>query len=183
LILILRVFVSDISVKKDKYDGHNYYWIVGRLQSGKEVIIEDICYDLRESISRHVDMLISFMRSPYCELQRGIQNQIFLPSKYYSVELIDELLSKKVVVSTGDERVVTLTGEYIDSYTIPEKWTPLTQQRSFEAFFKEPSALKTEDGTFLLNPFHSRKRVPVEQIPREVTMAGALTLQAWTPSQ
>jgi len=175
--------VSDIIDKKDKYDGLNYYWIVGRLQSGKEIIIEDIYYDLRESIGRHIDMLISFMRSPYCELERGIRNQIFLAEKYYSVELIDELLSKKGFVSTGDERVVTLIGEYIDSYALPEKWAPLTQRRSFEAFFKEPSALKTEDGTFLLNPIHSRKRVPVEQVPRQVTTAGSLSLEAWTPSQ
>ena len=43
----MRVFVSDIIIKKDKY-GPDYYWIVGRLQSGIEVIIEDIYYDLRK---------------------------------------------------------------------------------------------------------------------------------------
>jgi len=49
--------------------------------------------------------------------------------------------------------------------------------------FKEPSALKTADGTFLLSPFHSKRQVPIEQIPQNVTVAGGLTLQAWMPSQ
>ena len=179
----MRVFVSDIIVKKNKYDGSDYYWVVGRLQSGMELIIEDIYYDLREYIGRYVDMLLSFMRSPYCELERGIRSQIFSPEEFYSVELIDELLSKKGVVSTGNEMVVVLTGKYIDSYAIPEKWAPLTQGGAFETLFKEPSALKTEDGTFLLYPIHSRRGVPIEKIPREVTMAGSLSLEAWTPSQ
>ncbi|TES94484.1 MAG: hypothetical protein E3J90_12360 [Promethearchaeota archaeon] len=51
------------------------------------------------------------------------------------------------------------------------------------SLFKEPSALKTEEGTFLLSPIHSRRRVPVEQIPREVTVLGGLSLQAWAPTQ
>ncbi len=178
----MRVFISDVIVKKDKY-GPDYYWVVGRLQSGIDVIIKDIYYDLRECIGRHIDMLISFMRSPYCELKRRIQSQIFLPEKFYSVGLIDELLRKKRVVSSSNKRVIELTGEFIDSYTIPEKWAPLTQRKSFKVLFKEPPALKTEDGTFLLYPFHSRRGVPIEKIPQEVTIAGSLELEAWAPSQ
>jgi hypothetical protein len=181
--LILRVFVSDIIVKKDKYGPPDYYWIVGRLPSGIEVIIEDIYHDLRECIGHHVEMLLSFIRSPYCELERGIHNQSFLPEKYYSVELIDELLSKEGVISTGNERTVILSGEYIDSYTIPERWVPLTQRKPFIFLFKEPSALKTEGGTYLLYPWHSTRRVSIEEMPKEVIMAGALRLEAWTPSQ
>jgi len=177
----LRVFISDIIVKKDKY-GPDYYWIVGRLQSGVKVIIKDIFYDLQGSIGHYVDMLLSFIRSPYIEHQMGIHNQSFLPEKYYSVKLIDELLSKKGVISIGNERIVILTGEYIDSYSIPEEWTPLTQRRSFKVLFKEPSALKTEDGIYLLYPFHSKRQVPIEEIPQEVIMAGALRLEAWHPS-
>lgn len=180
--MILKVFVSDVIAKKDKH-GFDYYWVVGRLQSGVEVIIDDYYYDLREHMGRHIDMLISFMRSPYCEQKRGIRSKIFLPEKFYSVELVDELLSKKGVVSTGNKRVIELAGEFIDSYTIPEKWAPLTQRKSFKVFFKEPPALKTKDGTYLLSPFHLRRRVPFEKIPQEVTMAGGLNLEAWTPSQ
>lgn len=124
-------------------------------------------------------MLLSFMRSPYCELQRGIRNEIFTPEQYYSVELVDELFREDVISSASDGRVVILTGEYIDSYDIPEKWAPLPQRGSFQALFKEPSALKTEDGTFLLYPFHSRIGVPVEQVPLKVTMVGSLKLEAW----
>ena len=99
------------------------------------------------------------------------------------MELVDELLSKEGAVSTGDEMVVVLNGEYIDSYTIPEKWIPLTQGGAFEVLFKEPSALKTEDGTFLLYPIHSRRAVPIEKVPQEVTTAGSLSLEAWTSDQ
>lgn len=180
--MILRVFVLDILVKPDKYHGDSY-WIVGRLQSGMEVIIDDFYYDLREYIGCRVDMLLSFMRSPYSEQKRGIQNRIFLPEKYYSVELVDELIKKSGDESSGGESVVILTGEYIGSYVIPEKWVPLPQRNSFQMLFKEPSALRTEDGTFLLYPIHSQRGVPVEQIPREVTMAGGLKLEAWKTSQ
>ena len=99
------------------------------------------------------------------------------------MELVDELFGTKEMVTTDNKRATKLTGKYIGSYIIPKKWAPLTQRGSFEALFKEPSALKTEDGTFLLYPFHSRRRVPVEQIPQEVTMVGGLSLKAWTPSQ
>lgn len=178
----MKVFVSDIIVKKREYWG-DYYWVVGRLQSGIEVIIEDNYYDLREYIGRHIDMLLSFIRAPYSELKRGIHNQFFLQGKQYSVELIDELLRKKEAVSTGNKRATELTGEYIGSYIIPEKWAPLTQRGAFEGLFKEPSALKTEDGTFLLYPIHSQRAVPVEQIPKQVTVVGGLSLEAWAQSQ
>ena len=178
--MILRVFVSDVVVRKD------FYWVFGRLQNGREVIIDDYYYDLREYIGSYVDMLLSFMRSPYSELKRGIQNQIFLPEKHYSVEVVDELIRKGGGVSSGDKSVVILTGEYLGSYVIPEKWAPLTQRRSFQMLFKEPSApsaLRTEVGTFLLYPIHSQRQVPIEKIPQEVTMAGGLKLEAWKPSQ
>ena len=50
--------MSDVIVRKD------FYWVFGRLQSGREVIIDDYYYDLREYIGCYVDMLLSFMRSP-----------------------------------------------------------------------------------------------------------------------
>lgn len=175
--------MSEIITKKDKYGPPDYYWIVGQLPSGTEVIIKDIFYDLHACIGNHVEMLLSFLRSPYCELQRGIHNQIFLPEKYYSVELIDELLKKEGVISIGNERVITITGEYIDSYIIPDKWVPLTQRESFKASFKEPSALRTKDGTYILYPWHSTRQVSIEKIPQEVLMAGVLRLEAWIPSQ
>jgi len=178
----LRVFVSDIIIKKDKY-GPDYYWLVGELQSGMKVNIKDIYYDLRGYRDQYVEMLVSFMRSPYLEQKRGIHNPFFLPEENYSVELIDELLSKEGVIPTGTERTVMLTGEYIDSYTISEEWIPLIQRKTFKIFFKDPSALKTEDGTYLLNSFHLRKRAPVEKIPQKMIMVGSLRLQAWYPSQ
>jgi hypothetical protein len=146
-----------------------------------EVIIEDNYHDLRDYIGYHVDMLISFMRSPYSELQRGIRSQVFSAESFYSVELIDELLSQRRLISTGSEKVTVLVGKYIESYHIPKKWAPLTQRKSFIVLFKEPSALKTKEGTFLLSPFHLQKQIPSERISQEVTMAGGLSLEAWLP--
>jgi len=174
----MRIFISDIIIKKAKY-GSDYYWIVGQLRSRKRVIIEDVYYNLQEYIGCHVEMLLSFMRSPYLELKMGIHNELFLSEKYYSVELIDELLNTEGVTSSGNERGVILTGQYIDSYTIPEKWRSQIQRKSFKMLFKDPFALKTEDGTYLLYPFHSRKRFPLEGISQRVIMAGSLRLEAW----
>ncbi|MHA2186495.1 MAG: hypothetical protein ACXAAI_16010 [Promethearchaeota archaeon] len=126
-------------------------------------------------------MLLSFIRSPYLEHKSGIHNQMFMPEKYYEEELIDELLSKEGIVSAGNKRTVILTGEYIDSYTIPEKWVPLIQRKVFQMLYSEPSALKTEDGAYLLYPWHSQRQVPIEEVPQEITMVGGLSLEAWRP--
>jgi hypothetical protein len=91
------------------------------------------------------------------------------------------LSRKEGVISIGNVRVVVLTGEYIDSYAVPERWASLIQRDSFKVLFKDPSALKTKDGTYLLNPFHLNKRFPAEKIPQEVIMAGAVRLEAWRP--
>jgi hypothetical protein len=176
--LILRVFVSDIIIKKDKY-GPDYYWIVGVLQSGMDVIIEDIYFNLQECVGHQVEMLLSFMRSPYFEQQMGIHSQPFLTEKFYSVELVNEILGRDRNISSDNRRIVILKGEIIDSYIIPEKWIPLVQRESFKALFKEPSALGTEDGDFILYPYHSRKKFPV---PQEVIMAGVLRLEAFLSS-
>jgi hypothetical protein len=177
----LKVFISDINVKEDKY-GPDYFWITGRLSSGLEIIITEFYYDFRKYIGRHVEMLLCVLRSPYLELEKGIYNQQFLSEEYYSVELIDELLEKKGFNSRDIKRDIILTGEYIDSYIIPKKWTSLIEQKYFKILLKDPSAIKTSDGIFLLSPFHLRKSVPIEEFPREVTIAtGSIDLVAWYP--
>ncbi len=177
----MRVFISDIIVKKDKY-GPDYTWLVGRLQSGLEIIIKDIYYNLQGYKGQNVEMLLFVLRSPYLELERGIHNQLFLPEEYYSVKLIDELLKKKGfnLYSRDSRKRIILTGEYIEPYNIPKKWIPLITSKWHKSLLREPSALKTGDGIFLLNPFHLRKRVPIEEFPREVTIAtGSISLAAW----
>ena len=67
--------MSDVGVIEDKYHGDSY-WIDGKLPSGVEVVITDYYYDLRESIGCYVDMLLSFIRSPYCEQERGIRSDL-----------------------------------------------------------------------------------------------------------
>jgi len=175
----LKVFVSDIIRKHDKY-GPDYALIDGRLHSGLGIIIKDLFCDLRGQKGQHVEMLLSVMRSPYLELQRGIHNQLFAPFEFYSVELIDELLEEKGFSSTDDRECIILTGEYIDSYIVPKKWAPLIRPDLLKILPKELSALKTSDGIFLLNPIHLRRKVPIEEFPQHITIAsGVIKLMAW----
>jgi hypothetical protein len=177
----LKVFISDIIIKKDKY-GPDYYWLVGRLQSGLEIIIKDFYYNLQRYKGYHVEMLLSVMRSPYLELERGIHHQLFLPEEFYSIELIDELLKEKGFISRDSRKRIILTGEYIEPYTVPQKWIPLITSKWHKSLLREPCALKTGDGIFLLNPFHLRKKVPIEEFPQLVTIAtGSIELVAWQP--
>ena len=179
----LRVLVLDINFKKDERSGKAYPWITGRLRSGLEIEIQNFFYDLQGYIGHHVEMLLCVLRAPILEYEKGINNQPFSPEKYYSVELIDELLKKKGFNSkdNGSQDII-LTGEYIDSYVIPEKWIPLMEPNWFRRVLKEPSAIKTDDGIFLLYPFHLRKNVPIERFPKIVTIAtGCIDLAAWHP--
>ena len=176
----MRVLILDITAKTGGYGYSNYYELIGKLQSGLEIYINSYHYDLKEYIGRHVEMLLCVLRSPY--LERGMKPQPFLPGEYYSLELIDELLKEKGQSPGTSERELILTGEYIDYYMIPEEWTPLITPRSFQLLLKEPSALKTEDGIFLLSPVHLRKRIPIEQFPQEVSIGtGCIDLAAWHP--
>jgi len=175
----LKVFISDITFKS-KYGYSHYYVLVGELQSGLEIYINNYDYDLQRYIGHYVEMLLCVLRSPY--LERGMKPQLFLSGEYYSLELIDELLKGRGQSPRTNERELTLVGEYIDSYVIPEEWVPLIKSRFFEDLLKSPSALKTEDGIFILNPIHLEKRIPFEEFPQEVTIAtGCIDLAAWRP--
>jgi hypothetical protein len=177
----LKVLISDIIRKYGKY-GSNYTQIEGKLQSGLIITIHNEDFDLLRYKNCHVEMLLCVLRSPYLELERGIHNQLFSPEEYYSVELIDELIKQKGFRPRPNIRRIIITGEYIDSYLIPEKWIPLIKSRYYKSLIEEPSAIKTKDGIFLLNPFHLIKKVPIEQFPRDVTIAfGRADLVAWHP--
>ena len=177
----MRVFISDISVKKNIYG--NYYEILGELQSGLEIYIEDNHYDLEGCIGRHVEMLLSVYRSPYFELERGLNNeQLFIPWKYYSIEAIEELKKKLGSSSRSSKKSLILTGEYIDAYIIPEEWIPHITTNLYKGLLllKKPAALRTENGVFLLDMVHLEKKVPIKQFPREVSIGtGCIKLAAW----
>ena len=179
----MRVFISDITVKKSIGGYFSYYEILGKLPSGLEIYIEDHHYDLEGCIGRYVEMLLCVFRSPYLELERGIDNnQLFIPWKYYSIEAIDELKKRMGGSAVNNKNRLILTGEFIYSYIVPEDWVPLVSPKSFQILLKDPSALRTEDGVFLLNPIHLDKKVPVEQFPREVSIGtGCIDLTAWHP--
>lgn len=179
-VVILRVFIVNVIVQPNKYEGYDY-WIKGQLESGLEIFIHDTYYDLERNVGTHVEMLLSFFRSPYVEVKRGIDQRLFKAFEYYSIELIDELKKNLNVKSSNNERVVILTGEYIDSYTIPAHWIPKITRRIYRKIYKEPHALKTEDGIYLLDPWHMEKRIPLEKFPPRVTMGGSVSLVAWSP--
>ena len=177
----MKVYITDIIKKRDK-DGSNYTMINGRLQSGLEIIIKNVYYDFQDQEGQQVEMLLSVMRSPYLELQRGLHNKLFGREDFYSVELIDELLGKKGLSSKDDNECIMLNGEYINSYIVPEKWTPFMWSGFFKILPKKLSALKTSDGIFLLNPIHLRRASSTEVFPRIVTIAtGYIRLIAWYP--
>lgn len=94
----------------------------------------------------------------------------------------NELKERKGFNSNDNGRRMILTGEYIDSYIIPQKWMPFLKSNWFKSVLKEPSAINTDDGIFLLYPFHLRKKVPIERFPKIVTVAtGRIDLAAWLP--
>jgi len=178
----LKVFISDITIIKGKPHCTDYYELVGELQSGLRIYVNNYHYDLKDYIGRYVEMLLCVLRSPYLELERGIDNQLFFTWEYYSIEVIDELKKKLGVNLENNRKNLILIGEYIDSYIIPEGWIFLIKPRSFQIFLKEPSALKTKDGVFLLNPIHLKRRLPIDQFPREVSIGtGCIDLAAWYP--
>lgn len=93
-------------------------------------------------------------------------------------------MEEKKGLNLKDNRrhVIILAGEYIDSYIIPQKWLPQIQSNWANFVLKEPPAIKTEDGIFLLYPFHLRKKIPIEDFPKIVTIAiGGVDLMAWYP--
>ncbi len=178
----MRVFISDIITIKDRYDGPDYYHLMGKLQSGLVINIEDLFYDLRSYNGFHAEMLLIVMRDPYLELEKGINNQLFLPEKYYSFEFINELKRRNLLKSRSNWGSVVSTGEYIDPYTIPEDWLSLIKPNAYKVMLEEPTALKTEDGIYLISPLHSRKRVPIEEFPQKVSIAtSSIDLVAWNP--
>ena len=179
----MRVFVLDINFEKDDRSGKFYPWITGRLKSGLEIKIQNFFYDLQGYIGHHVEMLLCVLRSPYLEFKKGMNDQPFLSEKYYSIELIEELKERKGFNSKDNEtKRMMITGEFIDSYIIPQEWMPLIKSQWFKSVLKEPSAINTDDGIFLLYSFHLRKRVPIERFPKIVTIAtGCIDLAAWHP--
>ena len=177
-IYALKVLILD-NVSKSRFGYFAGYEIIGRLESGLEVYIKSYRDNLEEYINRYVKMLLCVTRSPY--LERGKKNQLFLPYKHYSIELIDELLSELSVSPVTNEKELILTGEFIDSYAIPEEWVPHVTSKFFRDLLTHSSALDTRHGIFLLSPQHLEKRVPIEEFPPQVSIAtGLIELVAWT---
>ena len=178
---MLRVFISDIVVIKSKHELlPDHFWVVSQLQSGLEIYINNYDYNLEDYICHHVEMLLCVTRSPY--LERGWKERLFSSDEYYSIELIDELIEEQGFKRGDSRREVKLTGKFIDSYTLPKLWVPLIASNFFISVLKEPSALKTEDGIYLLDPTHLNKIVPIEEFPQEVSIAtGSIDLVAWYP--
>ena len=180
----MDVLILNVALKQDiEFQGSRYFHILGQLQSGLEIWITDYCYDLRKHSGRHVDMLLSVMRNPYFEHSLGIKSP-FMSEAYYSIEKVNELkadLTKKYgPLLKGDTNEIILTGEYIDPYTIPRDWNALITDKGGRFLYRNPSALKTKEGLFLLSPFHLRKLAPNIRIPKTIIIGtGLISLVAW----
>lgn len=179
----MDVLISKIVVKHGRHDlDYEYFHIFGRLQSGLEIWITDYGYDLRKYVGNHVDMLLSVMRSPYLEHQLGIKSN-FLSWAHYSIKIVDEvkneLAKKHGQLLKDDKNEIILRGEYIDSYTIPEDWDSLLKGND-RNLYRDPSAIRTEDGIFLLSPIHLKKPSPNSEIPKIILIGtGLIDLAAW----
>ena len=179
----MDVLILYIVVKQDiHFPDYEYFHIFGQLQSGLEIWITDYGFDLRKYVGQHVDMLLSVMRNPYLEHRLGIKSN-FLSWAYYSIEIVDEVrddLTKKYGLLPKEKRnELILTGEYIDPYTIPKDWDSLIRKKD-RSLLRNPSALRTEDGIFLLSPFHLRKPAPNTKIPKTIVIGtGLISLVAW----
>jgi hypothetical protein len=175
----MKVFILD-NIKTGKYGISSYFEIIGKLDSGAKIYIDSYHYNLEKYVYHEVEMLLCVWRSPY--LERGRKNQLFSPSEFYSIELIDELYKEQNITPNTNKEGHTLTGEFIDTYTIPEEWVPLIAPGIHRNLLKRSSALNTEDGLFLLSPLHLEKHVPIEEFPQQVSIATELiTLVAWHP--
>lgn len=177
----MKVLLSDIIYEKADLYGCTSSWIKGQFQSGLEVQIYNIYHDLQEYLGQYVEMLLCVLRSPYLELDKGIINSPFLPDKYYSIDLIEELEEKADISSENNEkRHMIITGEFIDSYTIPEEWIPLIKSKWFKGILHNASAIDTNEGFFVLYPFHLGTRIPLDKFPKTVSIgAGRIDLVAW----
>lgn len=174
----MRVFIKDVIVGINIY-GNYFYDIIGQLESGLEIFIGNNYYDLERDIGTRIEMLLSFLRSPYSEVKLGIEQNLFRPFKYYSIELLEEVkenLKKKGGYQPSPHNTtVVLTGEYIEPYTIPAHWVSRITRNYYKSIYKEPSAIKTEHGTFLLNPIHLKKKIPLKQFPSQITINFVIT--------
>ncbi|MFW9968557.1 MAG: hypothetical protein ACFFDF_00050 [Candidatus Odinarchaeota archaeon] len=59
----------------------------------------------------------------------GLVNQPSLSKEYYSIDLIEEVKNRINFNSLGNKKRIVLTGEYIASYALPEKWIQLMEPR------------------------------------------------------
>ncbi|HEC39896.1 MAG TPA: hypothetical protein ENI29_16785 [bacterium] len=181
----MRVLISSIEVLKDRYyTDYEYFYIQGQLSGGLRILIEDYHFDLRKYVGQHIDMLLMVMRSPYLEHKLGTKSS-FLPEKYFSIKIVNDL--KKELSHKGYElnksepdREIILKGDFIHSYTIPEDWDRLITDKADRAMLINPSALKTEDGVFLLRRVHTRTQFAINKIPKPMLIGtGLINLVAW----
>lgn len=179
----MKVLLLDTIFEKPDFYGSTSSWIIGQFQSGLEVQIYNIYHDLQGYIGQHVEMLLCVLRSPHLELRKGINNQPFSPDEYYSIDLIEELEEKADINAENNERRhMILNGEFVDSYIIPQEWGPLIKSRWFKGILKNASAIHTDDGVFILYPFHLKKKIPIERFPKTVSIGtGRIDLAAWYP--
>lgn len=178
----MDVLILNIVTKRDiDFPDYEYFKIFGQLQSSLEIWITDHRFDLREYVGQHVDMLLSVVRNPYLEHQLGIKSN-FLSWEHYSIEIVDKVednLTKKYgPLSKENINEIILKGGYIDPYMISEDWDSLIKDKINRELYRNPSALETEDGIFLLSPYHLRK--PVTKIPQNIIIGtGVISLVAW----
>ena len=163
-----------------------------RLNSGQAITVDSKLYkdgDMKEFIGKEIDVLLSGFRSPITEYRIMPENNspFELEGEYYKFDMIEELERKmQEKTKKRDTKLISLKklgnsaliieGTYIPKYFPDPKWN----HRKLILFPDGGPAFDTEDGIFLLSPFHLKPKIPIEDFPKRFKMFLSLGLVDWT---
>jgi hypothetical protein len=148
--IIEKVGDSTISERTGKVFN---FWIIGRLDSGKTIKIQDrLPFNLRKYEDKKVDCL-----------------------------LIATFIHHINMISEKDEIDIAhpvIKGEYIGEYEIPSKWLNCSGYKIISGYH----AVKSIDGIFLIDPSDFERQEVIFNSGNEIIFkAGSIELDAWLP--
>ena len=148
----MKVYIDKVNLGATYMEKTYDYFIYGKTESRKEVIIFDDKFNLRDYQGRAVECLINaFM--------------------VHNINFINEN-------EEYNPRQPTLEGTFIGKYVIPKKWDACKNQ--YEFLYKgERNAVETEDGIMIIDP--TEFKVPINEGDYITFKVGRLDLMDWLP--
>lgn len=148
----MKIYIDKVNLGAT-YMGETYdFRVYGRTESGKEVILFDDKFDLREYQGKVVDCLVD----------------AFMAQDINSIDENEEY----------DPRHPIIEGKYIGKYELPKKWEPCKNKNEF-LYEINLDAVETKDGIMIIdsNDF----KVPINEGDNIIFTVGRLDLKAWLP--